>query len=95
MTNKYKCILMVVFACFLILLNAVLLERERRWGSGSLKQYCFVSDHTSNIDTTLDKYLHLLQRKEQVQNVSIFLKFSVFSSLTRQGRNSTQIPNHL
>jgi hypothetical protein len=59
---------MEVLACFLTLLNGGLLERERCWGSGSVKQYCFVPDYTtSNINITLDKHLHLLQRKNRLK----------------------------
>jgi hypothetical protein len=82
MTNKYKLILMEVLACFLIFLTGGLLERERCWGSGSVKQYCFVSDHTtSNINITLDKHLHLLQRKNEFKTFDITVVF-IFSSMT-------------
>jgi hypothetical protein len=62
-------------ACFLILLSGGLLERERCWGSVSVKQYCFVSDHiTSNINITQDNTC-ICFRGKRVQNVPVILQF--------------------
>jgi hypothetical protein len=65
---------MEVFACFLIFLNAMGLEKERCWGSGSVEQYCFVSDHTrSKIILILGVRILLREIKVRV--------FSVYATL--------------